>query len=1047
MDDDNNLLDKSDSEPITKKEFYAAFVGPEPKKKKEHKKVHEESDNDEDIITSDAPKSHKGPLVAILCLAIVAAGITTAVMMNSNQEQGTEQPVVTVKDLTNEQKEKLGITNDEKTPKEEPGIEDEKQYSDEYKKYLELPDEEKDKLEVIPRKKDIPKDKIDDIKDDTNDDVVAKLPQKFDLRDTINITVGNQGDYGLCWDFASSTALETHLKLRGIDYNPSEFQVDFLSSNLMYGNRSLHDGGNFQSFVDIASSIGTISEDVFSGLDINLNRTPNDSKDNFDYLKLTKNDKPLYVTKTVDFPSVYKEYGVPTDRTEKELEEFRNLIKAHIMTNGSLYASTSAPWGWGLPRYCEKASDVCYATHAMSIIGWDDTYPKEKFGKVDEYGNRTEGTPVHDGAYLVLNSYGEDWDGSDAKKGVFYISYDEYDIESQLSGIVSTSLDDTIKLSSIASQTAKDILKETLAFYIIDKDGEQYITDYAMDKVSYLDLSSRGLTDSDLQGIVDTFPSISSLIMSKNNISDLSPLSKLKNLTGIDLNNNNISDISVLCDLEKLNWIEVGYNKITDVSCLNNKFAKNEYLHLDISGNKGVVGYENLTNMDSLVANDIGLSNLESIKNLTKLTSLSVRDNDIKNLDGLSIANDSFGILDVSGNKNLESLKSNKPIWALTITDANLKDISILNDVEANMVVATGNDFSDLSGFNNKNINTLNLSGNKNLSNFSALNTVRELKLSDCGIKSFTELSGLGDVKILQLDNNDISSFDGAENVKSANVIDLSKNKLTSLDGVNKLEKVQSLLVDNNQISSLAGVEKLSELSDLSADNNNISDASNLLDLDKLYFASFNNNKFTSIPNFTKQERIYLAFAKNPLESAIIPKSASAINIKDCGLKNIDYSSAAKLTSINFEGSPDWNEYYGIISSSLTAQQEAGESFPYINVATDHNFSKEDITKLSRLSGMYEDAYWYITLPEYTIELEKTPDGIVDLEKHPNERVMFMLLPRLGVKIDGFTIDKAITKLTLEDKAAESLTIDMGQFIPISSEAGLSSYKLKVIFK
>ena len=58
-----------------------------------------------------------------------------------------------------------------------------------------------------------------------------------------------------------------------------------------------------------------------------------------------------------------------------------------------------------------------------------------------------------------------------------------------------------------------------------------------------------------------------------------------------------------------------------------------------------------------------------------------------------------------------------------------------------------------------------------------------------------------------------------------------------------------------------------------------------------------------------------------------------------------------------------------------------------------------------------------------------------------------MLLSRLSVKIDGFTIDKAITKLTLEDKAAESLTIDLGQFIPISSEAGLFSYKLKVVFK
>ncbi|MBR6168661.1 hypothetical protein IKQ74_01830 [Candidatus Saccharibacteria bacterium] len=1000
----------------------------------------------------DKPKSaarepHKGLIAIIICSAIAVTGITAAIILNVNQEHESERSTVTVKDLTDEQKEKLGITDDNKASGEESEIEDEEHYSDEYKKYLELPDDEKEKLDVVPRKNDVPKDKIDNIKDGTDGTIVAELPQKFDLRDTIDITVGDQGDYGICWSFASSTALETHLKLRGIDYNPSEFQIDFLSSSLMYGSRNLHGGGSFQSFADVASSIGVISEDMFSGLNINTDGARNNGNIDLDYLKLAKNNEPLYVTKTVDFPSVYKEYGIATDRTEEELEEFRNLVKAHIMTNGSLYASTTVPWGWGIPRYCEKSMSSCYINHAVSIIGWDDTYPKEKFGKVNEDGKRIEGTPVHDGAYLVLNSYGEGWDGSGAKNGVYYISYDEYGIEAQLSGIVSTSLDDATKISSIASQTVKDIINEKLSFYIIEKDNEQYISDYARNKVSYLDLSSRGLNNNDLRGIAEAFPNLTSLYMAENNISDLAPMSKLKELYSVDLTKNNITDVSALCSEEKLSWIELGYNKITDVSCLNDKFAKNEYSHLNISGNKGVVGYENLTNLDALIADDIGLKSLESLRKLTKLSSLQVRDNDIKSLDGLSTTNTSFGHLDVSGNRNLKSLKFDKPVWRLTIDDAGLEDISILNDITASAVSAAGNSFNDLSGFNNKGIESLDLSRNKNLSNFSALGAVNNLSLSDCDIKSFTELSGLDNVKWLTLDNNKISSFDGAENIKNIISLVLTKNKLASLDGVNKLEKIQSLVIDDNQISSLAGIEKLTELSSIAADNNNISSADELLDLGSLYFASFNNNKFTSIPNFTKQSGIYLAFANNPLESAILPKNTTAINLKDCSLKHIDYSAAERLSNVNLEGNPDWNDYQNIISRSILKQQERGESYPYFYATTDYNFSEEDKNNLSNISGGNDYANWNIALTEYTIELKKSPEGIVNLEKQPAKRLMFMHLLRSGVKIKGFKIDKAATKLILDDKTAESLSLDLEQTTIVHGEAHLMTNKVKLVFK
>ena len=959
---------------------------------------------------SQSHKSHKAPkiilsVIVVLAVAAIVGGIF--IFQNRNADKNS-QTAVTVNDLSEEQKKKLGINPENETKTNSSEIENENNYSEEYKKYLELPEEEKEKLEVVPRKEDVPEEKIEEIKEEAEEEVVAGLPSKFDLRDKISMEVEYQGGYGLCWAYATSKALETNLKLRGVDYNPSELQIDFLTSDLMYSNwRKLHNGGNFSDYIDIASSIGTMSEADYEKLAIDPDAEYDADNQNNSYFQLANNASPVYVTKTVDFPSIYKENGVASEKTDEELKEFRDLVKAHIIKNGALYAVVNAPRDSVISIGRDENTKYEYAPnadsyddsrgyHAMAIVGWDDNFSKDRFVGTGS-GEGIE-KPLHDGAYLVLNSWGAAW----GDNGYYWISYDEYNVEAYLSGIVSTSLEDTKKVNDISSAPARELIKEKLSFYIINNGGEELISDYALSKVSYLDFSSRNLNDNDLVNIVSTFPNLTSLDISDNNISDLQPLTKLSNLYDVSVQKNNIKDISVICNLENLSGygFDLSYNNISDVSCLANKMEGDSYLNL--SGNVGVTGYEKITKLVSLNLDGVGLESLESLSDLKNLYFLSVANNNIKSLAGFSTDQELMNEINLSGNKGITDLSFDKPVSYLYVGDSGLTDISILNNIKANTIIAGGNSFKDLSGFNNSETIELHLSGNKGLSNFSALKDVKIVYLEDCGLTSFSELSGLQGVEYLNLNNNEIGSF----------------------DGIGELSNLQDLTIENNRLSSMDGIAKAEKLASVTADNNTISNADELTQLSNLYFISLNNNQISSIPAFYNHSDIHLALANNPLENIAIPFGIASINLENCNIKTIDYSAAGRLSYAGLEGNPDWNDYVGLISH--IAPQHGGAEDPlYIGVQTDHTFTKEEMSAIADIKDSYGEAVSIsVVLSTVHSELKKTADGVVYLNNYPSIRHMFMDRLVLGKSIKGFSVDKAASKIVLPSSSTESIILD-----------------------
>lgn len=118
------------------------------------------------------------------------------------------------------------------------------EYGKAYQEWLKLPETEKEKT-LTPRMYDIPFSSLELKAAD------EQLESKYNLADHIDITVEDQENYGLCWAFATTKAIETNLALtKGEYYDFSEMALGYDINNYrkQYSSDtedSTETGGNF----------------------------------------------------------------------------------------------------------------------------------------------------------------------------------------------------------------------------------------------------------------------------------------------------------------------------------------------------------------------------------------------------------------------------------------------------------------------------------------------------------------------------------------------------------------------------------------------------------------------------------------------------------------------------------------------------------------------------------------------------------------------------------------------------------------------------------
>ena len=336
-----------------------------------------------------------------------------------------------------------------------------REYSEVYEEYLTLSAKEKEELPIIPNKFEIPMEKIysSEMKELYGSAIenIESTDSSYDLRNDISIKVEDQKEYGNCYAYASLSSVETNMALtRGEVADFSEVHAGVMTTG--FGGYLLRDIDSYY-----ANKIGLVYETDFPMEKIYDNKTNENYKLIDTYLKgqkitginlsneeiekiqnFAKDKKAVeFVTKTIAFPSITLEKKLD-GKYNDEILATRAVIKEHIKKYGSIAASVAMS---GTTKFGENVvlnnKESKIFDHGVSIVGWDDNFAATNFAP--------DSRPTNNGAYLVLNSWGEDW----GQEGYFWVSYEDAFIESNLVGVVS--VEDTAENMNMSAMTITDL--------------------------------------------------------------------------------------------------------------------------------------------------------------------------------------------------------------------------------------------------------------------------------------------------------------------------------------------------------------------------------------------------------------------------------------------------------------------------------------------------------------------------------------------------------------------------------------------------------------
>ena len=242
----------------------------------------------------------------------------------------------------------------------------------------------------------------------------ALYPGTYNANEERFVTeVKNQRNTSLCWAFSLASNLETSLLTREQKYyDLSEEQLAYFWANRV--NDPLGNTPNDKITRTQSDYHGTGNGRVASFFLSTWSGMTTEEKVPFQSSAVTWPDSLAYDTSAYMEDAIFSQYTV--DRTKQLLMEYNSVSAMIYMLDNYYYPDTAS-------YSCPQSGLV---NHAVTIVGWDDTYSRENFPSASGVNN--------DGAWIVKNSYGKNW----GKNGYFYLSYEDKSITNLVSNTAVT---------------------------------------------------------------------------------------------------------------------------------------------------------------------------------------------------------------------------------------------------------------------------------------------------------------------------------------------------------------------------------------------------------------------------------------------------------------------------------------------------------------------------------------------------------------------------------------------------------------------------------